>query len=282
MNKVAIQGIAGSFHHEAALNYFNKDSITILEQANFKKVCKSVSNNEADYGVIAIENSIAGAILPNFTLIAKNGLHIIGEVHLRVSMNLMALKGQSIKDLHTIQSHAIAILQSEDYLSKHKNWTMIDKFDTASAAKDIVSKNLLGYGAIASKFVAKMYDLEILAEDIQNKTNSFTRFFIVSKTKLEEKEFNKVSLYFTLEHKAGRLVSLLNNMAKLNLNMTKIQSIPLAENPFEYSFYVDILVEKHENYHALLEQLNRITSHLKILGEYKEDDFFKKLVTQTK
>ncbi|MCB9202075.1 MAG: prephenate dehydratase [Flavobacteriales bacterium] len=276
MKKVAIQGIEGSFHHEAATIYFKESPISIVECSNFKGVCKSVSKGNASYGVLAIENSIAGAILPNFTMIEKYGLHIVGEVHLRVSMNLMVIPGQKLEDIHTVQSHPIAILQSEEYLSKHKDWTLIDKFDTASAAKEIAINNKKGVGAIASKFVAKTYELDILAKDIQNKNNSYTRFFVVSKEKLENADFNKVSLYFTLEHKAGRLVSLLNSMARLNINMTKIQSIPLEENPYEYSFYVDVLVDNHENYRDLLAQLDRISSRVKVLGEYREDDYFRK------
>lgn len=279
MKNIAIQGIFGSFHHEAAVSFFKDKEIKIIECSNFKNVCISVYENIAEFGVLAIENSIAGAILPNFTLIEKYGLNIIGEVYLKVSMNLMALKGQKISDLHTVQSHPIAILQSENYLEKHKNWKLIDKFDTASSAKEISDNKLLGYGAIASKFVSKIYDLEILKEDIQNKNNSFTRFFIVSKDNLVE-NFNKASLYFTLEHKAGRLVSLLNKMAKLKLNMTKIQSIPLQENPLEYSFYIDVLIDNIDNYKLLISQLRNISSHFKILGEYVEDNFYNRYLVE--
>ena len=279
MRKIAIQGIFGSFHHEAAVSFFKEEEIEVVECTNFKNVCISVFENNADFGVLAIENSIAGAILPNFTLIEKYELNIIGEVYLKVSMNLMALKGQKITDLHTVQSHPIAILQSENYLEKHKDWKLIDKFDTASSAKEIFDKKLLGVGAIASKFVAKIYDLEVLKENIQNKNSSFTRFFIVSKKNLNQK-FNKASLYFTLEHKAGRLVSLLNKMALLKLNMTKIQSIPLQENPLEYSFYIDIIVDNVDNYKLLINQLKRISSHFKVLGEYNEDNLFKKYLVE--
>lgn len=276
MKSVAIQGTLGSFHHEAALNFFNNQSLKIVECSSFKQVCDFVKRNLSIFGILAVENSIAGSLLPNFTLIEKYDLNIIGEVHLQVSMNLMALSGQKLEDLHTIQSHKVAISQSEDFLSKHENWNLIDKFDTATSAKEIKEKKLIGVGAIASKFVAKMYNLEILVSNIQNHARSFTRFYILSKNKLKNYNFNKVSLYFTLEHKTGTLVSLLNNIERLNLNMTKIQSIPLKGNPFEYSFYVDLLVANHKNYYQLINKLKSISSHLKILGEYREDDFFKK------
>lgn len=276
MKLIAIQGILGSFHHEAALKFFKNKHLRFVECSNFKQVCKSVEKEQSHFGVLAIENSIAGSLLPNFSLLEKYNLNIIGEVYLQVNMNLMALPGQKLEDLHTIQSHAVAILQSENFLSQHKNCVFVDKFDTATCAREIYQKRLFGVGAIASKFVAEMYDLEILAWDIQNHSKSFTRFYILSRKELKNSNFNKVSLYFTLKHKSGRLVSLLNNMARLNLNMTKIQSIPLQGNPFEYSFYVDILVDNHENYYQLINQLNNVSSHLKILGEYREDDFFKK------
>lgn len=276
MKIVAIQGILGSFHHEAALKFFKNQNIKLIECLNFQQVCHTTNKKESDFGVLAIENSIAGSLLPNFLLIEKYNLNIIGEIYLQVNMNLMALPGQKLRNLHTIQSHAVAILQSEYFLSKHKNWIFIDKFDTATCAKEIFQKKLFGVGAIASKFVAKMYNLEILASDIQNHSKSFTRFYILSKNKIKDSNFNKVSLYFTLKHKAGRLVRLLNSMEKLNLNMTKIQSIPLQGNPFEYSFYVDLLVNNYSNYYNLINQLYRISSHLKILGEYKEDNSLKK------
>lgn len=276
MKSIAIQGTLGSFHHEAALRFFNNSLLKIIECINFKEVCNSVKNNISDFGVLAIENSIAGSLLPNFILIEKFDLNIIGEIHLQVNMNLMALHGQKIENLHTIQSHEIAILQSEIFLSKYQNWKLINKSDTASCAKEVKEKQLNGVGAIASKLVAKMYDLQILMPNIQNYSKSFTRFFILSKKKIIKSKFNKVSLYFTLEHKTGRLVSFLNTMSQLNINMTKIQSIPLQGNPFEYSFYIDLLINNYKNYYELINNLKVFSSHFKILGEYKEDNFLKK------
>ena len=275
IKSVAIQGILGSFHHQAALKFFNNQLLNIIECTSFEEVCFYVREKKIDFGILAIENSIVGSLLPNFSLIEKFNLNIIGEIYLQVNMNLMAISGQKLENLHTIQSHEVAILQSNKFLSKYQNWNLIKKLDTATCAKEIQEKKLIGVGTIASKFVANMYNLEILVSNIQNYSKSFTRFYILSTKKLKTINFNKVSLYFSVEHKTGSLVKLLNSMDQLNINMTKIQSIPLESNPFKYSFYIDLLIKNYENYYKLIDQIKKNSSHFKILGEYKEDILFK-------
>lgn len=271
MKRVAIQGIQTSFHHKAAENFFrNKVEISILECISFKDLVKSVAGSDADFGVIAIENSIAGAILPNYKLITKHNLKIIGEIYLPVHIHLLALYETKINQINEVWSHPMALLQCEDFLDENYQWNAIKKDDTASCAKLIKQKSLTNVAVLASEESAKEFDLQILAKEVQNKSESFTRFFIVAKNAEEFEKANKASLYFTLEHKKGRLVSLLDKMARMNLNLTKIQSIPIAENFNEYSFYVDVTYDDIENFNSLLCHLDGITSTLEVLGKYAE------------
>ncbi len=271
MKRVAIQGIQTSFHHKAAEIFFkNKEEISVLECVTFKDLVKSVAGSDADFGVIAVENSIAGAILPNYKLITKHNLKIVGEIYLPVHIHLVALHETDINTISEVWSHPMALLQCEDFLDENYQWNAVKKDDTASCAKIVKQKSLKNVAVLASEESAKEFGLQILKREVQNKSESFTRFFIISKIAKELESSNKASLYFTLAHKSGRLVSLLDKMARMNLNLTKIQSIPVAENFNEYSFYVDVTYDNIENFNNLLSHLDGITSTLEVLGKYKE------------
>lgn len=267
--KVAIQGIKGSFHHQVALEYFQEDVI-VDECLSFESVADSLISNQSDYAVMAIENSIAGSIIPNYALIDTNNLQIVGEYYLDIVQNLMVLNGQKLEEITEVHSHPMALLQCMDFLKKQPNIKLVEDKDTAETARRIHLNQLKGIAAIGSKVAAKMYDLNIIAPEIQTVNNNMTRFFIISKNaNSDSKEIiNKASLKFELEDTPGSLATVLNVMTNCKLNLTKIQSMPIIQTPFQYSFFVDVVFEKYKHYEKASKILEIMTSHFKVLGEY--------------
>ena len=267
--KIAIQGIKGSFHHQVAQEYFG-NAIVVDECLSFEELVDSLLQDNCKQAVMAIENSIAGAIIPNYALIDKNNLEIIGEYYLDIHQNLMALQGQQIEDILEVHSHPMALLQCMEYLKKYPNIKLVEDKDTAETARRIHQKQLKGIAAIASKTASIMYDLEILAPEIQTINNNMTRFVIVSKSKIETEKaaINKASLKFELDHKRGSLAAILNVMSDCRLNLTKIQSLPKIETPWKYSFFVDITFENYDDFEKAKSIIAIMAEYFKILGEY--------------
>ncbi|MGG7034106.1 MAG: prephenate dehydratase [Flavobacterium sp.] len=268
--KIAIQGIKGSFHHQVAQEYF-QENIVIDERLSFEAVVQSLLKQEANFGVMAIENSIAGAIIPNYALIDKNNLNIIGEYYLDIVQNLITLEGQSIEEIQEVHSHPMALLQCMDFLKKYPHLKLVEDSDTATTALRIHENKLTNIAAIGSKVAAEMYDLKISVPSIQAVNNNMTRFFILSKEnfKTDESEINKASIKFELEDTPGSLATVLNVMTNCKLNLTKIQSMPIIHSPFQYSFFVDVVFKNYEHYAKAKEILQIMTSHFKVLGEYR-------------
>ena len=271
--KIAIQGIKGSFHHQVAQNYFQSD-IELDECLSFPDLVKSLKQNKVHKGIMALENSIAGSIIPNYALIDQNDLHIIGEYYLDIHMNLMVLKGQKIKDITEVHSHPIALLQCAVFFSQYPHIKLVESVDTAETAQRIQEQQLKGIGAVAAPIAAEMYGLEIIADGIHTVKSNKTRFVIL---KNESKEFpkekiNKASIKFELEDSPGALAAVLNVMNTCKLNLTKIQSMPIIETPFQYSFFVDIIFEEYEYYEKAKEILEIMTTHFKVLGEYRKGE----------
>jgi len=268
--KIAIQGIKGSFHHQVVKEYFS-ENVEIDECLSFEELIDSLIAGKSDQAVMAIENSIAGPIIPNYALIDKNNLHIIGEHYLSIHQNLMTLKGQKIEDIKEVHSHPMAILQCMDFLKQYPNIKLVEDKDTAETARRIQEKQLTGIAAIASKTASEMYDLEIIAPEIQTIKNNMTRFVIIKKQNsfLPENEINRASIKFELDHKRGSLAAVLNVMSDCKLNLTKIQSLPKIETPWKYSFFVDVTFEKYEDFAKAKSLLNIMAEYFKILGEYK-------------
>lgn len=269
-NKVAIQGIKGSFHHQVAQEYY-EHNVNVDECLSFEELVDSLLSGKSDQAVMAIENSIAGPIIPNYALIDKNNLHIIGEYYLRIHQNLMALKGQKMEDITEVHSHPMAILQCMDFLKQYPNIKLVEDKDTAETARRIQEKQLKGIAAIASKTASEMYDLEILAPEIQTIKNNMTRFVIIKKENsfVSESEINRASIKFELDHKRGSLAAVLNVMSDCKMNLTKIQSLPKIETPWKYSFFVDVTFEKYEDYAKAKSLLQIMAEYFKVLGEYK-------------
>lgn len=269
--KIAIQGIKGSFHHQVAQQYF--EQVDDLDECmSFDDLVKSLVDNRSQKGVMALENSIAGSIIPNYALIDRNNLHIIGEHYLDIHMNLMVLKGQKIEDIKEVHSHPIALLQCAVFFSQYPHIKLVESGDTAETARRIQEQQLKGIGAVAAPIAADLYDLEILAAGIHTVQSNKTRFVIVKTTNKEwpKETINKASIKFELDDTPGSLATVLNVMNNCKLNLTKIQSMPIIESPFQYSFFVDVIFEKYKNYEKAKNILALMTTHFKVLGEYQK------------
>lgn len=268
--KIGIQGIIGSFHHQVAQDYFYQ-KVEVDECLSFEELVANLLSGKSDQAVMAIENSIAGPIIPNYALIDKYNLHIIGEHYLSIHQNIMALRGQKLEDIREVHSHPMALLQCMEFLKKYPNIKIVEDKDTAETARRIQKNQLKGIAAIGSKTAAQMYDLEILAQEIQTIKDNMTRFVILNKEEsfLAEGEINRASIKFELNHKRGSLATILNVMSDCNLNLTKIQSLPKIETPWKYSFFVDVTFEKYEDYAKAKTLIGIMAEYFKVLGEYK-------------
>jgi prephenate dehydratase len=268
--KVAIQGIKGSNHHQVAEEFFGAD-IELVECLSFHGLVDMLLSKKADKGVMAIENSIVGSILPNYSLVYENNLHIIGEHYLNIHHNLMVLNGQKLSDIKEVRSHPMALLQCREYLKKQTHIKMVEDVDTAETARQIQENQLKEVAAIAPKAAAELFDLEIIAPDIQTIKNNATRFIVIktrNKT-LPKEEINKASMRFITDHKRGSLATVLNVMSDCNLSLTKIQSLPIIKTPWKYAFFVDVTFDSYEHYSKAKSLLEIMSEDFKTLGEYK-------------
>ena len=268
--KIAIQGIKGSFHHQVAALYFS-EKVELEECMSFETLVKNVVRSKNSQGIMALENSIAGSIIPNYALIDTYNLNIVGEYYLDIHHHLMGLKGQSILEINEEQSHPMALLQCADFFSKHPHIRLVESNDTAETAKRIQEQKLKGIGAIASKSAAKLYDLQLIAKDIHTVKNNATRFVVVKKeqNELPKDAINKASVKFEFDDQPGKLAKVLTMISDYGLNMTKILSLPIITTPFQYSFFVDVVFNRYEDYQKAKGNLQLMTKHFKILGEYK-------------
>ncbi|WP_445957555.1 prephenate dehydratase [Yeosuana sp.] len=267
---VAIQGVKGSFHHIVSQQYFNKPVVAI-ECLTFDRVVESLVSEESDAVIMALENSIAGSIIPNYALIDKYNLHIVGEHYLDIQHNLMALPNQSIMNIKEVYSHPMALLQCKEFFRDYPHIKLVEDKDTAEVAERIHKHQLKKVGAIASVMASEIFELNILAKSIQSIKHNETRFAIVKRTNSEipENEINKASLKFETDHKRGSLATILNVMSDCKLNLTKIQSLPIIETPWKYAFFVDVTFEDYKDFAKAKAVLKIMTLGLKIFGEYK-------------
>lgn len=268
--RIAIQGIRGSNHHQVAREYFG-EGVGLVECMSFHSLVDCLVDGKADKGIMAIENSIAGSIIPNYALIYDKNLHIIGEHYLNIHHHLMALGEQSIDDILEVRSHPMALLQCREFLKTKPHIKMVEDVDTAETAKQIHDKQLRGIAAIAPKVAADLYHLGIIASDIQTIKNNETRFIIIKTINKEwpKSEINKASLRFVTDHKRGSLATVLNVMSDCNLNLTKIQSLPIIETPWKYAFFVDVTFDEYDNFAKAKSLLGIMSDDFRVLGEYK-------------
>ena len=269
--RVAIQGKLGSFHHIVAQRYFG-DRLSLVACNTFDSSVGAVIKDNADLAVMAIENSIAGSIIPNYALIDQNDLKIIGEYGLSIHHNFMALPDQKIEDIKEVHSHPMALLQCKKFFQNYPNIVMVESEDTAEEAFRISKDQIMGVGAIASREAANIYNLYIMASSIQTIKNNITRFVILQKRGdlISENKINKASLKFILDHQRGSLAAVLNVMSDCQLNLTKIQSLPVIETPGKYAFFVDVTFNDFNNYYKAKKLISIMASKFKILGEYTQ------------
>jgi prephenate dehydratase len=271
MNKIiAIQGAEGSNHHKVARDFYG-DNIQLKECMSFDALVAHLLDGSATDGVMAIENTIAGSIIPNYALIDSNNLHIVGEEYLNIHHHLMALPGQTIKSIKEVWSHPMALLQCKEFFKKHPHIKLVEDVDTAEVAKRISKENIKGVAAIAPIIAAEIFELEVLEDDIQTIKDNSTRFVIVQTQKptISSDLINKASLKFQLNHKRGSLAALLNVLSDCKMNLTKIQSLPVIETPWKYSFFVDVTFDQITDYQKLVKIIEIMAEEFKILGTYK-------------
>lgn len=249
------------------------ENIECMECVSFKDVFNLVISGEAGFGITAIENTVAGTILPNYAMLRESGVKIIGEVFLHIQQNLLALKGQGMKDIKEVHSHPMAILQCQNFFEQYPHIRLIEADDTASRAKWISDGNLKGMGAIAGLHVADMYNLQVLAESIETHKKNFTRFLVISrpdgKTGKPDGKADKASVCFNVTHSKGSLAQVLTKLAEHDINLTKIQSLPLIGKEWEYYIHIDMEFDSYENYQKAMGAIKPSLNEFQILGEYK-------------
>ncbi len=274
MKRIALQGIAGSFHEEAALKYFDQE-IEVVECKSFTRVCELIDNDKVEYAVMAIENSIAGSLLKNYQLIRDYHLRIIGEIYLHIQMNLMAVEGVKMSDITDIYSHPIALQQCVEYLEKYfPDVQLHEGIDTAGAAKFISETKPKNAAAIGNLRSAELYGLNVLETGLETNKKNYTRFLILAKQGIPTDKANKASLCFEVGHFYGSLAKVLDVFAVHQINLSKIQSVPVIGKPNEYTFHVDVEWEKLENYEKAIHQVLKSVSSLAILGEYERGEIY--------
>ena len=273
MKKVAIQGYKGCFHEEAARTFYAQSGLVpdILECDTFEGLYRALENEAADAAVMAIENTVSGGLIHNFELLRRYDRKIKGEVYLRIKQNLMALPGQSIEDIKEVRTHYMAINQTRDFFERECPWiTLVESEDTAKSAAEIAGNKLFGVGAVASSLAADLYSLEILRESIETYKQNFTRFLIFDEAvTLPESAIDKASICFTLPHKPGSLAHILTILSFYDMNLTRIQSLPIPGREWQYFFYVDIKFDDYNRYCQALSAVRPLIEDLNILGEYK-------------
>jgi prephenate dehydratase len=269
--KVSIQGYEGSFHQYAAQQFFGK-SVQVLPCATFREVVQlAADRKQSDGGVMAIENSIAGSILPNYNLLQKSNLRITGEIYLQINQNLMVNPGVSLDDIREVHSHPMALQQCLEYLDKY-NWKLIETEDTALSAKHVQQHRSKHIAAIASKLAAELFKLHVIAPNIHTMKNNYTRFLIIRREEhtVSIPEANKASLNFHTDHSRGSLARVLGTIADAGINLSKLQSFPIPGSEWKYSFHADMEFENLDQFNGVIERIKPITKALKIYGVYRK------------
>lgn len=274
--KVTIQGVAGCFHDAAAREYFAGKDIETIPFETFHDMFDALEGDASLVGIVAIENTIAGSLLQNHEMLRQSNLRIIGEHKKRISHVLAALPGQSIDSLTEVNSHPMALMQCEQFLRRHPNMKMVERFDTAGSAKEIAENKLSGHAAVCGDYAARLYGLDILEQGIETNRRNFTRFLILANPLLAseigpaESTVNKASIVFTLPHTGGALSKILTILSFYDMNLSKIQSMPIIGREWEYRFYVDLTFSSIVRYHQAIDAVRPLTNELMTLGEYNE------------
>jgi prephenate dehydratase len=269
--KISIQGFEGSFHQVAAQQFFGNE-VEIICCSTFREVVKiAADKNNSDGGVMAIENSLAGSILPNYNLLQKSHLKIVGEIYLHIKQNLLINPGVKLEDIREVHSHPMALLQCSDYLEKY-NWKLIETEDTALSAKHVHQHRSKHIAAIASKLAAELYQLNIVAPNIHTLKNNYTRFLVLE-TPESAKDINdadKASVNFQTDHSKGSLAKVLTKISDGDINLSKLQSLPIPGSDWKYSFHADLEFSNLNQFYKVIKNIKPLTEALRIYGVYKK------------
>lgn len=268
--RVSIQGYEGSFHQVAAQQFFGKE-VEVIPCDTFREVVRIAANKkESEGGVMAIENSIAGSILPNYNLLQKSNLRVVGEVYLQIRQHLLVNPGVKLEDIREVHSHPMAILQCIDYLEKH-DWKLVETEDTALSAKHIHQKKNKHAAAIASKLAAELFELDMIAPNIHTMKNNYTRFLVLQRPEQTAviPDANKASVNFHTDHSRGSLARVLSRIAEGGINLSKLQSFPIPGSDWEYSFHADMEFENIDQFNTIIEAIKPLTAALQVYGIYK-------------
>lgn len=270
--KIAIQGVKGCFHEQAARLFYEEHGHLvpdIVECLTFEDLYKNMGSGTADAAVMAIENTVSGGLLPNFELLRKYDRKIKGEVFLRIQQNLMAMPGQKIEDIKEVRTHYMAINQTRKFFKNYPWIRLVESEDTAKSAADVAAEGLMGVGAVASTLAAELYGLDILAESIETYKQNFTRFLILDDAlEVDKSKVNKSSMCFTLSHTPGSLAHVLTILSFYGMNLTRIQSLPIPGQEWQYFFYVDIKFDDYVRYEQAISAVRPLMEDLTVLGEY--------------
>lgn len=269
--KVSIQGYEGSFHQVAAQQYFGKD-VEVIPCATFREVVKIAGNKkESDGGLMAIENSIAGSILPNYSLLQKSNLRIVGEVYLPIKQQLLVNPGVQLEDIREVHSHHMAIQQCLEYLDKY-DWKLVETEDTALSAKKLHQHKSKHIAAIASKLAADLFELDVIAPNIHTMKSNYTRFLVIQREDIAEvvADANKASVNFNTDHSRGSLARVLTRIAEGGINLSKLQSFPIPGSDWQYSFHADMEFDTLQQFEEVISEIKPITTELKVYGVYKK------------
>lgn len=275
MKRITIQGVEGCFHDAAAREFFVGEEVATISCDTFHDMFDALAEDASLLGIMAIENTIAGSLLQNHELLRQSNLRVVGEHKMRISHVLCALPGQTIDELTEVNSHPMALMQCEQYLRKHSNLKMIEKFDTAGSAAEIALNNLTGHAAVCGEYAARLYGLNIIEHGIETNKRNFTRFLILADPLVADdmargRKIDKSSLVFTLPHTQGALSKVLTIFSFYDMNLSKIQSLPIIGREWEYRFYVDLTFDDYVRYRQAIDAARPLTKDFKILGEYSD------------
>ncbi len=271
--KVTIQGVSGCYHDAAARAYFANDEVDTVACETFDDMFDRLKGDASLIGIMAIENTIAGSLLQNHELLRQSNLTVVGEYKMRISHVLCALPGQTIDNLTEVNSHPMALMQCGQYLHKHPNLKIVEKTDTAGSAREIAENHLLGHAPVCGKYAAELYGLHVLEEGIETNKRNFTRFLILADPVMAKEltagqTIDKASLVFTLPHTQGSLAKILTIFSFYDINLSKIQSIPIIGREWEYRFFINLTFDDYVRYRQSIEAVRPLISDFKILGEY--------------
>jgi len=271
--RIAIQGYQGSYHEQAAKHYFGSECAVVPARTFQDLVRLGEDASQTDGAIMAIENSIAGSIIPNYTLLLESHLKVVGEIYLRINHQLMALPGTRIEDLKEVHSHHMAIHQCRKFFHDYPHIHLVETADTALSAQEIKDKQLKNVGAIASKQAAALFGLDILAGGIETVKNNYTRFLILSREEVLNAHVpNKASLHFRVSHDPGSLMKALATIADHGLNVSKIQSFPVIDEEWRYYFHCDVEFSRSSDFDKTFLELERTTDMLRVLGIYQKGE----------